>query len=155
MTVDFVVKRAPGYTVASITRIGPWRENTWRPELSQIEKWARKRKLRTGKYILREFGSGNRRRWEACIEIRGKASSEGKVRIKSIPAEMVAAVTFNPRDVSPRLVYHGLNDWTRWRVRDRTFRKIVSNREVYNGNPWTNPRAWAKTEVQYVVRKRK
>ena len=157
MLVDIVVKRAPSYIVGSIVRIGPWKDNVWRPEISQLEKWAKKRKLRTGKYILYEFASRrkvNRRRWEACIEIKGKANSEGKVKIKRIPAETVASVTFDPTKVSPGLVYHGLTDWLRWRLKDGTFKDKGPTREVYPRNPWTNARAWAKAEVQVLVKRK-
>ncbi len=153
MLVDFVVKRTPAYNVASIKRIGPWRNDMWRKELSQLEKWARKRKLRTGKYLLYELdGAGNRRRWETCIEIKGKAKSEGRVKVKKIPAETVVSVRFNPDKVSPRLVYHGLTDWLKWRLKDKTFKKIGASREVYSGNPWKKPWAWARAEIQVLVK---
>lgn len=156
MVVDFVVKRAPAYNVASIKRVGPWRNDTWRKELSQLEKWARKKKLRTGKCLLYEldgFGSNNRR-WETCLEIRGKAKSEGKVKVKRLPAGTVASVSFNPDKVSPRLVYHGLGDWLRWRLKDKTFKKVGASREVYPGNPWKKSYAWARAEVQVLVTKK-
>ncbi len=155
MFVDFKVKRAPAHTVASIKRIGSWKSDMWRKELSQLEKWARKEKLRTGKYFLYELGgSGNRRRWETCIEIKGKARSHGKVKVKKLPAETVVSVRFNPDKVSPRLVYHGLSDWVKWRLKDKTFKKIGNSREVYSGNPWRKPRAWARAEVQILVKKK-
>jgi DNA gyrase inhibitor GyrI len=157
LVVDIVVKRTPSYTVASLARVGPWKNNVWRPEIRQLEKWARKKKLLTGKYLLYESSgrSTNRRRWEACIEIKGQAQPKGRIRIKKIPAETVASVTFNPDRISPRLVYHGLNDWLKWRIRDGTFKAIGSGREVYSGNPWTNARAWAKTDVQIIVKRKR
>ncbi len=155
MLVDFVVKRAPAYNVASIKRVGPWRSDMWRKELSQLEKWARKRKLRTGKYLLYELGGvGNRRRWETCIELKAKAKSQGKVKVKKLPPETVVSVRFNPEKVSPRLVYHGLEDWVKWRLKDKTFKKIGASREVYSGNPWKKPYAWARAEVQMLVKKK-
>lgn len=127
----------------------------WRKELGQLEKWARKRKLRTGKYLLYELdGVGNKRRWETCIEIKGKARSEGRVKVKKIPAETVVSVRFNPDKVSARLVYHGLEDWLKWRLKDKTFKKIGASREVYSGNPWRKPWAWARAEVQVLVKKK-
>ena len=160
MLVDFVVKRAPAYNVASIKRVGPWRNDMWRKELGLLEKWGRKRKLRTGKYFLYErdgFGSNrpdNKRRWETCLEIKGKAKSEGKVKVKKVPAETVVSVRFNPDKVSARLVYHGLGDWLRWRLKDKTFKKIGASREVYSGNPWKKSYAWARTEVQVLVKRK-
>ena len=41
----------------------------------------------------------------------------------------------------------------RWRRKDKEIRRVLSSREVYSGNPWTDPKAWAKTEVQFLVRK--
>ncbi len=155
MFVDFVVKRSPAYNVASIRRVGPWRNDMWRKELSQLEKWARKKKLRTGKYLLYELdGVGNRRRWETCIEIKGKAKPEGKVKVKKLPAETVVSVRFNPDKVSPRLVYHGISDWVKWRLKDKTFKKVGASREVYSGNPWKKPHAWARAEVQVLVKRK-
>ena len=155
MFVDFKVKRAPVYTVASIKRIGPWKDDMWRKELSQIKKWARTKRVRTGKYFLYEQGgSANRRRWETCIEIKGRAASEGKVKVKRLPAETVVSVRFNPDKVSPRLVYHGLSNWLRWKRKDKTFKKIGSSREVYSGNPWRKSHAWARAEVQVLVKKK-
>ena len=81
--------------------------------------------------------------------------SEGKVKIKRLPSQTVASVGFNPTKVSPRLVYHRLNDWLKWRVKDGTFKDAGPTREVYPGNPWTNPRAWAKTEVQFLVTRKR
>jgi hypothetical protein len=37
MVVDFKVKRTPAYLVASIKRVGPWREDVWRKEPNQLE----------------------------------------------------------------------------------------------------------------------
>ncbi len=155
MVVDFVVKRTPAYIVASIKRIGPWRNDMWRKELSQLEKWAKKKKLRTGKYLLYELdGVGNRRRWETCIEIKGRARSEGRVKVKKLSAGTVVSVRFNPEKVSPRLVYHGLGDWVKWRLKDKTFKKVGASREVYSGNPWKKPWAWARTEIQMLVKRK-
>ncbi len=61
---------------------------------------------------------------------------------------------FNPDEVSPRLVYHGLSDWVDRRLKSGRFKEAGPIREVYGGNPWTNGRAWARTEVQVLVKKR-
>jgi hypothetical protein len=61
-------------------------------------------------------------------------------------------VRFDPTVVSPRVVYHGLSDWLRWQRKEKKIRSVVSYREIYEGNPWKDKRAWSRTEVQFVVR---
>src|SRR5947209_2658938 len=102
MVVDFEVTRTPSYTVASILKIGPYREDNLRSEFEELVSWAKKNRLRTGKWIMYEHDGpnsrrpGNQRRWEACLEIRGKAKAEGRIRIKKLPAQAVAQVVFKP-----------------------------------------------------------
>jgi len=150
MTVDFELTRAPSYRVASIVRVGPWKENNLRSEFEELEHWAKRQGVRTGTYVFLERGS---RRWEACLEIKGRAKAEGRIRLKTLPATYVARVVFNPDQVASRVVYHGLSDWTRWRKKYGEIRSVIGPREVYSGNPWKDQRAWAHCEVQFVVRK--
>jgi effector-binding domain-containing protein len=150
MVVDFKIKRAPAYRVASISWKGPWNERRIRAQFDRVAKWARKSGLRTGKWIFREPGT---RAWEVSIEVRGAARPEGPIRLRTLPASAVACVVFDPDVVSPAVVYHGVTDWLRWRKRDKTIRAVGSYREVYDGDPWRQPKAWARTEVQVVVRK--
>lgn len=150
MVVDFVLKRVPRLRVASITRVGPWREDNLRREFRELTQWAQRRRLRTGRWILHERGQN---RWEACLEYRGRGQAEGRIRLKVLPATSVASVTFDPEKVSARIVYHGLRDWTRWRRKDHTIRSVVAMREVYRGDPWTSKDAWAHCEVQFVVKR--
>jgi DNA gyrase inhibitor GyrI len=159
MVIDFTIKRAPGFTVASIKLVGPYSgRNMFRAEFNQLVKWAKKKKLRTGKWFMYELDSAdsrrpaNRRRWEACLEINGKAEPEGKIKIKRLPAQTVASVTFDPEKVSSRVIYHGLSDWLRWRLKFGQLKELGPTREVHTGNPWTDSRAWARTEVQVLVR---
>jgi effector-binding domain-containing protein len=93
----------------------------------------------------------NKLRSEACLQIKGRAKSEGKIVVKKLPRHKVASVTFNPDKISPRLVYSGIYGWLRY----AGFKDNVQGREVYIGNPWRNPRAWANTEVQVPVKRRK
>jgi effector-binding domain-containing protein len=150
MTVDFVLKKAPSIRLAAIRWTGPYDESQIQKRFEQVEKWARARGLKTGRWVFREPGT---RVWNTGIEIRGKARSEGRVKIRTLPAGTVASVVFDPDVVSPRVVYHGLSDWLRWRRKEKAIRSVVSYREVYLGNPWKDKKAWAKTEVQFVVRK--
>ncbi|MGI0068073.1 MAG: hypothetical protein ACREB9_06625 [Thermoplasmata archaeon] len=136
--------------MASIVRIGPWRENNLRTEFGELTRWARRQKLRAGRWIFLEKGH---HRWEACLEIRGRATPEGRIRLKTLPATWVASVVFDPDEVSSRVVYHGLSDWTRWRKKDRQVRGVTDVREVYSGDPWKDTEAWAHCDVQFVVRK--
>lgn len=157
MTVDIRVKRAPAYKVASMLRVGSYESNMLRSEFSQLVKWASKRRLLTGKWMLFFIDEpGGRRpmnklRSEACLQIKGAATSEGKIKVKTLPAQKVASVTFNPDKVSPRLVYSGIYGWLRY----AGFKDTVQGREVYNGNPWRNPRAWANAEVQVPVKRKR
>jgi DNA gyrase inhibitor GyrI len=150
MTVDFALTRTPNYRVASIVRVGPWKEDNLRSEFEELEAWAERQKVKTGAYLFLERG---RHRWEACLAYKGRASAEGRIRLKTIPPADVAKVVFDPDEVSSRLVYHGLSDWTRWRKKDGQIRSVEWPREVYPGNPWKDPRAWARCEVQFVVRR--
>lgn len=157
MVVDLRVKRAPSYRVASMMRVGPYSGNMLRSEFGQLVKWAKKRRLRTGKWILFFIDEpGGRRpasrlRSEACLQIKGRAASEGKIKVKKLPAQKVVAVTFNPRTLSPRLVYSGVYGWLRY----GGYRDAGLSREVYEGSPWTNPRAWANAEVQVPVKRKR
>jgi len=150
MVVDFVLKRAPRFRVAAIRWKGPYSEREIQRRFEQIEAWAKARGLRTGRWIFREPGS---RVWDTAIEVRGKARSQGRVKLRTLPAGTVASVRFDPNVVSPRVIYHGLSDWLRWRRKEKAIRTVVSYREVYEGNPWKDQHAWSRTEVQFVVRK--
>jgi effector-binding domain-containing protein len=156
MVVDIKVKQVPGCTVASMIHYGPHGPNMFRTEFDYLTKWAKKNKLRTGKWIMRwldEYGSkpASKIRSEACLEIRGKARVEGRVRIKKFPKHTVVAVTFDPDKVSARLVYSGIYGWIRYSDMEATDSPA---REIYVGNPWKNPRAWANAEVQVPVKRR-
>jgi len=156
LVVDIKVKQSPSYRVASLIHYGPHSPNMFRLEFDYLVKWAKKNKLRTGKWIMRwldEPGSkpSNKIRSEACLEIKGRARPEGKIMIKTFPKHTVLTVTFDPEEVSPRLVYSGIYGWIRysdWEATDSP------PREVYATNPWTNARAWANAEIQVPVKKR-
>ena len=153
MVVDFILKRAPAYRVASVRFEGTYSEKRIRSEFQGIARWAKAKGLRTGHWFFLEDGSGPRYRFEVAIEVRGAAKSEGNVRIRTFPAAPIASVTFNPDEIAAHVVYHGLNDWLRWRKKDKTIKRARTWREVYTGNPWTDAKAWAHTEIQVVVSK--
>ena len=150
MTVDFGLKRAGEVKVASIVRVGPWKEDNLRTEFRELVSWARRQKLATGRWIFYERGH---HRWEACLEVRGGVKPEGRIRIKTLPPTWVAGVTFDPDQVSSRIVYHGLNDWTRWRRKDGKIKEVTGIREVYSGDPWSDRSAWANCRVEFLVRR--
>jgi effector-binding domain-containing protein len=150
MTVEFEIRKSPAYRVAAVRWKGPWSDGTIHRRFDSVVRWAKSHGLRTGKWIFREPAE---RTWEVAVEVRGSARSEGDIRIKSYPACSVARVIFDPDVVSPPVVYHGLSDWLRWRRRDKTIRSVGDYREVYDGDPWRDKRAYAHTEVQYVVRR--
>ncbi|HZY91425.1 MAG TPA: GyrI-like domain-containing protein [Thermoplasmata archaeon] len=149
MTVDFAFKKAPAMRVATVSWKGAWNEGRIRKEFEGLARWVRAHKVRTGKWVFMEPGEAA---WTVAIELRGNAKGDGKVRIRTLSASRVAAVAFDPKLVSPRVVYHGLSDWLRWRKKDGDIKRVLSSREVYSGNPWKDAAAWAHTEVQFVVR---
>jgi effector-binding domain-containing protein len=127
----------------------------WRSEFSQLAKWAKKQKLRTGKwimYFIDEWGTkpNRERRSVACLQIKGKAEPEGRIKIMTLPRQRVASVTFNPDEVSDEIVYHGIEGWLQYTA----FREAGPSREVYIGSPWTNRRAWANAEVQVPLKRK-
>ena len=150
MLVDFKIKRSPAYRVASITWKGPWNERRIRSEFARIERWAKLQRLRLGRWLFLEPGT---RTWEVAIEVRGDARPTAPIRLRTFPACSVASVVFDPEVVSPAVVYHGVTDWLRWRKRDKTIRSVGAYRELYDRDPWRNSKAWARTEVQVVVRR--
>ncbi|MCI4350700.1 MAG: GyrI-like domain-containing protein [Thermoplasmata archaeon] len=150
MTVDFELKKSPKTRVASIDYRGPWKENHLRKEFGDLVRWATANKVKTGAWIFRERGE---KRHQACLVLKGPATSKGRVKIRTIPATWVARVTFDPEVVSPRVIYHGLNDWTKWRKKDKTIKGVGTSREVYAGDPWSDKKAWSMATVEFVVRK--
>jgi effector-binding domain-containing protein len=150
MTVDFGFKRAPSYRVATLSRKGGWDEKKLRGQFKTLAEWAKKKHMRTGRWM---FFEPNERTFVAGIEVKGKAKGSGRIRLRTLPAATVASVMFNPDDVSPRVIYHGLSDWLRWRKKDKEIKRVLSSREVYTGDPWSGPKVWARTEVQFVVKK--
>lgn len=157
MKVEFKVKTAPSYKVAYILHIGPYAHShdMWRPEINQLEKWTQKRKLRTGKRIMFFLDKWSkktekRRRSVACIEIKGKAKPEGKIKMMKIPKQKVVSVMFDPDQVSADVVYYGLEAWLEY----CPYKQAARSRELYNGNPWTNPRAWANCEIQVPLKRK-
>ncbi|HEV2519007.1 MAG TPA: GyrI-like domain-containing protein [Thermoplasmata archaeon] len=150
MVVDFVLKASPRYRVACLSRQGPWKPDNLRAEFRQLVAWAAKGRIRTGHWI---FVSGPSDRWTACLEVFGTAPRHGGIRMRTLPKATVASVTFDPEAISARVIYHGLRDWLHWRKVEKKIRSVASSREVYTGDPWKDPKAWAHCEVQFVVRK--
>jgi effector-binding domain-containing protein len=150
MVVEFRMKRAPAVRVATISWKGPWNERKIRAQFGRVATWAKRHGLRTGQWVFREPGT---RSWQVGIEVRGAARSDGTVSVRTYPASTVASVTFDPNVISPSVVYHGITDWLRWRKKDKTIRSVGAYREVYPGDPWRDAKAWARTEIQVVVRK--
>ena len=151
MTVDFRFAKAPEMRLATVSWTGPWNERRIQKEFEGVAAWAAAKKLRVGKWVFME--SPSMKKWTVGIEVKGGTRGDGKVRLRTLPAASVASVTFDPDVVSPRVVYHGLSDWLRWRRKDKEVKRVVSSRELYSGNPWKDSKAWAHTEVQFVVRR--
>ena len=150
MTVEFRIKKAPSYRIATLSRTGAWNEKKLREQYRNLVEWAKKNHLRVGHWLFLE---PNLRTFVAAVEVRGKAKGSGKIRMRTHPAATVASVTFDPDVVSPEVIYHGLYDWLKWQKKDKTIRSVGLYREVYTGDPWSSPKVWSKTEIQVVVRK--
>ena len=162
MTVDFEMRKAPQYRVATRTVTGGWPgDKALRAEFGELQSWAKEKGLRTGKWFFREFGDDETPnaewRWEIGVEIRGARLVRGEkgIVIKTLQSSPVATVTFNPDIVSPRVIYHGLADWLRHHEKAGEYKEAGAYREVYLANPWTNKRAWAHTQIQVPVKRLK
>jgi len=66
-----------------------------------------------------------------------------------LPRQKVVSVTFNPDMIADRLAYHGIEGWLQY----SPFKQAGMARELCNGSPWTNPRAWANCEVQVPIKR--
>ncbi len=148
MTVDFEYRSSPAIRAATLTWTGPWNEAKIRAQFRRVAGWAKSQHLRTGRWIFREHSMG---KWEVGIELRGSARSGGGIRVRTYPRGRVARVVFDPDVVSPRVVYHGLNDWLKWQRKEKKAGRVVATRELYAGDPWTDAKAWARTEIQFVL----
>ncbi len=150
MVVDFAFKRAAGFTAATVSWKGTWNEKRIRTEFEGIAKRLAKAKVRSGRWVLESYGENN---FIVAIEIQGRFKSAGRTRVRSFKPSTVATVQFDPDAVSPRVIYHGLSDWLKWRKKDREIKSIGRYREVYSANPWKNAKAWSTTTVQVLVKK--
>ncbi len=156
MKVALEIKVAPSYHVAYMIHHGPYSgQNMWRSEFNQLTKWLKKKRLRSGKWIMYFIDEWNektqkRRRSVAAIEIKGKAKPEGKIQIIRIPTQRVVSVVFDPDKVSEELVYYGLDSW----LEHSSYKQAARSRELYDGSPWTNRRAWANCEVQVPIKRK-
>lgn len=150
MTVDFGYKRMPSLRVATLSRTGGWDEKKLRGQFKTVAEWAKKNHLRMGRWL---FFEPNMRTFIAGIEVKGAAKGSGRIRLRTLPAATVARVVFDPDEVSPRVIYHGMYDWLKWQRKEKKIKKPLSYREVYSGDPWSGPKVWAHTEIQVVVKK--
>jgi hypothetical protein len=149
MPVDFAFRKEPKIRALSRSWKGPWQDRRIRKEFELVDRALRAQGLRPGRWIF--SGDDENSRWLVAIEARGRPKSGKGSRVRTFAASRVASVVFDPKVVSPRVVYHGISDWLRWRKKDKAIRRAGMYREVYTGNPWTDRSAEARTEVQVVV----
>jgi effector-binding domain-containing protein len=162
MIVDFEMRKAPQYRVATRILTGAWPgDKALRAEFEKVHAWAKEKGLRTGKWFFREFGEdetpSEKWRFEIGVEIRGTRPVRGGkgTVMKTLPSSTVATVTFDPDKVSPRVIYHGLADWLRERKKAGEYKEVGPYREVYLGNPWSSKPVWAHTQIQVSVKRLK
>ncbi|HEV2119505.1 MAG TPA: GyrI-like domain-containing protein [Candidatus Bathyarchaeia archaeon] len=163
MVVDIVLKREPAHNVVSKTYTGPYTgDNMLRPEFDYLSKWLDSKDARTGKWFRIELDkyevgapSNVQRQWWACIELKQKPRSKtpSDIEVKTLPSLHVASVTFDPKQFSDRLVYHGLECWLDWRTKFGEYEEAGPTREIYTGNPWTDKKAQKHIELQVPIRK--
>ena len=159
MTVEFVVSNAPAHRVVTKTLVGDWPgDRKLRSEFESVASWARRSGLKTGSWFFRELDDWDtpvkKRRWEVGVEIRTRKSlrREDGLSIKTLPRTKIVTVTFDPDEVSPELVYFGLEGWLWWQRKSKKFRRNGPSREVYRGNPWKSEGAWSHTQLQVPVK---
>ena len=161
MVVDIVTKREPGRRVIVRTYTGPWTgDDMLRPEFTELESWATDNNVKTARWFriyLDKYEIGmpaDRRRWWASIEYKGKIRAPpARIETNFLQPQLVASVTFDPKVVSDRLVFHGLECWLDWRTRLGEFEEAGPTREVFVGNLWTDPSAKSQIELQVPIRK--
>jgi hypothetical protein len=160
MVVDFELRKVPEYKLATRTLKGPWPgDRALHSEYEKVLEWTKEKGMNTGKWFFREFADDDippaKRRWEVGIQVLGKGPIRGGkgVSVVKLPPCTAATVTFNPDQISTRVIYHGMADWLRLREKAGEYKESGKYREVYVGNPWNNRRAWAQTQVQVPVKK--
>jgi hypothetical protein len=162
LTVDIVTKREASHKVITKSYLGPYTgDDMLHPEFNALVGWARRERVKTGKWLRIELDKyeigvpSSQRRWWACIELKGRTEPKppSGIELKVLPAEFVASVTFDPAQVSSRLVYHGLECWLDWRTKFHEYEEAGPTREMYIGNPWTDADAKKRIEVQVPIRR--
>jgi effector-binding domain-containing protein len=148
MEPRFSIKTFPSIRVACARWSGPHKDSRIRSEFERVAKWAQVRELRIGRWILLEPGH---RLWEVCLELKSPAKGDGRVRVRTLPAATVLSVVFNPEEVDLSALWKTAMNRVR-RLRDQgKIARVGMYREVYHGNPWTDAKAWARTNGQVVV----
>jgi DNA gyrase inhibitor GyrI len=162
MFVDVKLRVAQAHKVAYLIRHGPVYTNqksaqtrVWWAEYRQLVRWAQRKKIRTGKWIMCfldewEEKPESKRRSVACLEINGNPKPEGNIKIMKLPKERVVSVMFDPTKISADLIYYGIEGWL-WYSK---YKQAGPYREVYNGNPWTNTLAWKNAEIQVPLKRK-
>jgi effector-binding domain-containing protein len=160
MVVDFAVRKAPEYRLATRTMKGSWPgDRAIRSEFEKLFEWTKLKGIRTGKWVFTELDDSEtpneKRRWEVGIEVKGRGPFRGGggVSFRTLPACTIASVTFNPDQVAARVIYHGMSDWLKFREKSKEYKTTGLFREVYQGNPWSSKRAWESTQVQVPIKK--
>ncbi|MCI4354424.1 MAG: hypothetical protein L3K06_03560 [Thermoplasmata archaeon] len=150
MVVDFEFKRVKGFQAATVSWKGNWNDKRTQKEFEGLAAHLAKKNVRTGRWV---FESNMDKKFLVAIEVKGKFKGSGRVRAHSFPSATVASVQFDPDVVSPRVVYHGISDWLRWRKKEGDIKSAGRYSEVYSANPWRVAKAWATTTIQVVVKK--
>ena len=160
MVVDFAIRKAPEFKLATRTMKGSWPgDKALRSEFEKLAEWAKAKGIKTGKWVFSELDDYDvpegKRRYLFGIELRGKGPFRGGkgVSIRTLQSTAVGSVTFNPDVVSPRVIYHGLADWLSWLEKEKKYKLSGPYREVYSGNPWSSKNAWGHTQVQAPLKK--
>ena len=68
VAVDFAIKKTPRYRVVSVRFVGPFNEKRIRTEWERLAKWAKTKRLSTGKWFFSEEDAGKAYRFDLSIE---------------------------------------------------------------------------------------
>ena len=68
MAVDFAIKKTPRYRVVSVRFVGPFNEKRIRTEWERLAKWAKTKRLSTGKWFFSEEDAGKAYRFDGHLE---------------------------------------------------------------------------------------
>src|SRR5204862_2087814 len=96
VAVDVAIKTTLKYRVVSVRLVGPFNQRRIRSEWERRAKWAKTKRLNTGKWFFSEEDAGKVYRFDLSIEVRGRVRGEGKGSGRKFAASSIATGSFDP-----------------------------------------------------------